>query len=243
MESVPSQLGNEDRATNNMNDSAPFKMNSSEPAVGMVTSQSGTYGATEGPSPYHGYLQDLPAYLSHGINSRKEITVDSGPDHSDDSDIADGSDQFTKLSGVSVLRTSWASSGSAGISRVRSTREHIALSKDDADTNATLGVEDQAIARRAPTLHVEVPIRIVPEPPAQSKMLSAWPEWIQDMRPIASAFVTHVSARMNNAINVHLMIENVLLAGDGVMVALGLLEPTLNEDKIRLRWRCVSLFY
>jgi hypothetical protein len=75
---------------------------------------------------------------------------------------------------------------------------------------------------------------------AQFKTTLTWHEWFQGDRQVSSS-ASHSGAYhyLSTAIRSHLNPDAFPHAIDHILVAMGLLEPALDKNKTRLRWRCV----
>jgi hypothetical protein len=224
--SVPLRPGEEDMAASGMENSSPTEMMSSKLSIGLVPSQLDTHGSVEGLRSYSDYTNAL-AYHSPRIDTRSSTRLYSETDETEDPDIFDGSNSFTNSSGASVLSTS--SSHSARTSRIRPTRKHVV---------------EQAAAMKTSNDHASAPIPSnAPEPRPHPRELLVWHEWIQSIRLAASAFLKDLFGRIHTAVCRYLRADSFSLAVDFVLVTYGLLEPILDQNKIRLRWRCVCFPY
>jgi hypothetical protein len=79
--------------------------------------------------------------------------------------------------------------------------------------------------------------------PAQSKTMSTWHEWFRDVSQALSMSCSEVFAFFLIATGFHLNLDTLLSTRDHLLVNMGLLEPALDQNKTRLRWRCVSFSY
>ncbi|CAN9272694.1 unnamed protein product [Alternaria alternata] len=75
-------------------------------------------------------------------------------------------------------------------------------------------------------------------PPAQSKTMSTWHEWFRDVIQALSMSCSEVFALFLIATGFHLNLDTFLSTRDHLLVNMGLLEPALDQNKTRLRWRC-----
>ncbi|CAN9248391.1 unnamed protein product [Alternaria alternata] len=94
-------------------------------------------------------------------------------------------------------------------------------------TKETLGCDDEGIVKHD-----------VLRPPAQSKMMSTWHEWFRDVSQALSMSCSEVFALFLIATGFHLNLDTLLFTRDHLLVNMGLLEPALDQNKTRLRWRC-----
>lgn len=76
--------------------------------------------------------------------------------------------------------------------------------------------------------------------PAQSKTMSTWHEWFRDVSQVLSMSCSEIFALFLIATGFHLNLDTLLFTKDHLLVNMGLLEPALDQNKTRLRWRCVS---
>ncbi|CAN9327635.1 unnamed protein product [Alternaria alternata] len=74
--------------------------------------------------------------------------------------------------------------------------------------------------------------------PAQSKTMSTWHEWFRDVSQALSMSCSEIFALFLIATGFHLNLDTLLFTRDHLLVNMGLLEPALDQNKTRLRWRC-----
>ncbi|KAB2107682.1 hypothetical protein AG0111_0g4670 [Alternaria gaisen] len=74
--------------------------------------------------------------------------------------------------------------------------------------------------------------------PAQSKTMSTWHEWFRDVSQALSMSCSEISALFLIATGFHLNLDTLLSTRDHLLLNMGLLEPALDQNKTRLRWRC-----
>jgi hypothetical protein len=96
-------------------------------------------------------------------------------------------------------------------------------------TKEALGCDDEGIVKHD-----------VLRSPAQSKTMSTWHEWFKDVSQALSMSYSEVFALFLIATGFHLDLGTLLFTIDHLLVNMGLLEPALDQNKTRLRWRCVS---
>ncbi|CAI9630826.1 unnamed protein product [Alternaria burnsii] len=94
-------------------------------------------------------------------------------------------------------------------------------------TKEALGCDDEGIVKHD-----------VLGPPAQSKTISTWHEWFRDVSQALSMSCSEVLAFFLIATGFHLNLDILLSTRDHLLVNMGLLEPALDQNKTRLRWRC-----
>lgn len=103
------------------------------------------------------------------------------------------------------------------------------LAKEDRNetmTKEALGCNDEGIVKHE-----------VLRPQVQSK---TWHEWFKDVSQTLSMSYSELFEILLIATGLHLSLDTLLLTRDHVLVNMGLLEPGLDQNKTRLRWRCVS---
>lgn len=66
-----------------------------------------------------------------------------------------------------------------------------------------------------------------------------WERWFVDAKQIVCAIIKGKDLTFLITAAMLLVMDAVHLSTDEVMIALGLLEPVLAQDMVRLRWRCV----
>jgi hypothetical protein len=96
-------------------------------------------------------------------------------------------------------------------------------------TKEALGCDDEGIVKHD-----------VLRSPAQSKTMSTWHEWFRDVSQALSMSCSEIFALFLIATGFHLNLDTLLFTRDHLLVNMGLLEPALDQNKTRLRWRCVS---
>jgi hypothetical protein len=96
-------------------------------------------------------------------------------------------------------------------------------------TKAALGCDNEGIVKHD-----------VLRSPAQSKTMSTWHEWFRDVSQALSMSCSEVFALFLIATGFHLNLDTLLFTRDHLLVNMRLLEPALDQNKTRLRWRCVS---
>ncbi|RYO23747.1 hypothetical protein AA0111_g8946 [Alternaria arborescens] len=94
-------------------------------------------------------------------------------------------------------------------------------------TKEALGCDDEGIVKHD-----------VLRSPAQSKTMSTWHEWFKDVSQALSMSYSEVFALFLIATGFHLDLGTLLFTIDHLLVNMGLLEPALDQNKTRLRWRC-----
>jgi hypothetical protein len=80
----------------------------------------------------------------------------------------------------------------------------------------------------------------VSKPPVQSETMSSWNEWIKDISQALSTSSSGACQYLLTVTGLPLTLGDLFLTKDNVLVTMGLLEPALDQNKTRLRWRCVS---
>ncbi|RII23115.1 hypothetical protein CUC08_Gglean011937 [Alternaria sp. MG1] len=94
-------------------------------------------------------------------------------------------------------------------------------------TKEALGCDDEGIVKHD-----------VLRPPAQSQTMSTWHEWFRDVSQALSMSCSEVFALFLIATGFHLNLDTLLSTRDHLLVNMRLLEPALDQNKTRLRWRC-----
>ncbi|CAN9271548.1 unnamed protein product [Alternaria sp. RS040] len=74
--------------------------------------------------------------------------------------------------------------------------------------------------------------------PLEQFKTSTWHEWFRDSKQTLDAFTSGAYHRLLTIGRLYLTLDTMLHARNQLLVAMGLLEPALDQNKVRLRWPC-----